>query len=138
VPDETAGFPSEDTTPVEVTRWTCDHAELVAALHRTRQCRWMNDPALATMAREILGRLPETPAASLPFGENGPTKPCGCGPDEPCEEHADTGEPDSRDAEIARLKVYITHLNAEIARLKTERAEMTGQLIMAKEGVFRS
>src|ERR1039457_4621229 len=48
-----------ETTPAGVTRWTCTHAELAAALHRTRQCRWMNDPALATMAREILAQLPE-------------------------------------------------------------------------------
>ena len=52
----------------------------------------MNEPALATMAREILAQLPEA------------------GPDQ----------------------------SGEIARLKTERAEITGQLIMAKEGVFKS
>ena len=31
--------------------------------------------------------------ASPPFGETGPTKDCGCGPDEPCEEHADRSAP---------------------------------------------
>src|ERR1019366_7666090 len=93
-----SGFPEPDGPhPIAglsepATRWTCTHAEVAAALHRTRQCRWMNDPALATMAREILAQLPEA------------------GPDQ----------------------------SGEIARLKTERAEMTGQLIMAKEGVWRS
>jgi hypothetical protein len=94
---EAAGFAEPDDHPIaglsgadEVTRRTCTHAELAAALHRTRQCRWMNEPALATMAREILAQLPEA------------------GPDQ----------------------------SGEIARLKTERAEMTGQLIMAKEGVW--
>src|ERR1039458_4972754 len=85
-------LPADASVDAAVTRWTCGHAELAAALHRTRQCRWMNDPALATMAREILAQLPEA------------------GPDQ----------------------------SAEIARLKTERAEMTGQLIMAKEGVWGS
>ena len=95
-----SGFPEPDgphpigglSVDAGVTRWTCTHAELAAALHRTRQCRWMNEPALATMAREILAQLPEA------------------GPDQ----------------------------SGEIARLKTERAEMTGQLIMAKEGVWGS
>ena len=84
-------LPADASVDAAVTRWTCGHAELAAALHRTRQCRWMNEPALATMAREILAQLPEV----------------------------------SRDPR-----------DAEIARLKTERAEMTGQLIMAKEGVW--
>src|ERR1019366_1053265 len=65
-----SGFPEPDGPhPIAglsepATRWTCTHAELAAALHRTRQCRWMNDPALATMAREILAQLPE--ARSMP------------------------------------------------------------------------
>ena len=92
MPDETEGFPVEETAPADAGRWTCTQDQMIDALHRTRQCRWMNDPALAAMAREILAQLPEA------------------GPDQ----------------------------SGEIARLKTERAEMTGQLIMAKEGVFRS
>ena len=92
-PEVFAGsYEAADSPATEATQWTCTHAELAAALHRTRQCRWMNDPALATMAREILAQLPEA------------------GPDQ----------------------------SGEIARLKTERAEITGQLIMAKEGVFKS
>jgi hypothetical protein len=95
---EAAGFAEPDGPHpiaglnVDAGRWTCTQDQMIDALHRTRQCRWMNDPALAAMAREILAQLPEA------------------GPDQ----------------------------SGEIARLKTERAEMTGQLIMAKEGVFRS
>ena len=96
-----SGFPEPDgphpigglSVDAGVTRWTCTHAELAAALHRTRQCRWMNEPALATMAREILAQLPE----AIP------------------------------DAEISRLKVYITHLNAEIA-------DKSGRLAMLTKG----
>ena len=96
---EEAGFSEPDRRPpiagltVDAGRWTCTQDQMIDALHRTRQCRWMNEPALATMAREVLAQLPEA-------------------------------GPDARDAEIARLK--------------TERAEMTGQLIMAKEGVWGS
>ena len=95
---EAAGFAEPDGPHpiaglnVDAGRWTCTQDQMIDALHRTRQCRWMNDPALAAMAREILAQLPEA------------------GPDQ----------------------------SGEIARLKTERAEMTGQLIMAKEGVWRS
>ena len=95
---EAAGFAEPDGPHpiaglnVDAGRWTCTQDQMIDALHRTRQCRWMNDPALAAMASEILAQLPEA------------------GPDQ----------------------------SGEIARLKTERAEMTGQLIMAKEGVWRS
>jgi hypothetical protein len=95
---EAAGFAEPDGPHpiaglnVDAGRWTCTQDQMIDALHRTRQCRWMNDPALTAMAREILAQLPEA------------------GPDQ----------------------------SGEIARLKTERAEMTGQLIMAKEGVWRS
>ena len=92
MPDETEGFPVEETAPADAGRWTCTQDQMIDALHRTRQCRWMNDPALTAMAGEILAQLPEA------------------GPDQ----------------------------SGEIARLKTERAEMTGQLIMAKEGVWGS
>jgi hypothetical protein len=95
---EAAGFAEPDGPHpiaglnVDAGRWTCTWDQMIGALRGTRLCRYQNDPALATMAREILARLPEA------------------GPDQ----------------------------SGEIARLKTERAEMTGQLIMAKEGVWRS
>jgi hypothetical protein len=95
---EAAGFAEPDGPHpiaglnVDAGRWTCTWDQMIDALPETRQCRWMNDPALATMAREVLAQLPEA------------------GPDQ----------------------------SGEIARLKTEIAEMTGQLIMAREGAFKS
>ena len=96
---ETAGFAEPDGPHpiaglnVDAGRWTCTQDQMIDALRKTKLCRYQNDPALATTAREILAQLPEV----------------------------------SRDPR-----------DAEIARLKTERAEMTGQLIMAKEGVWGS
>src|ERR1035441_10760742 len=45
MPDETEGFPVEETAPADAGRWTCTQDQMIDALHRTRQCRWMNDPA---------------------------------------------------------------------------------------------
>ena len=96
---ETAGFAEPDGPhpigglSVDAGRWTCTQDQMIDALRKTKLCRYQNDPALATTAREILAQLPEV----------------------------------SRDPR-----------DAEITRLKTELAEKESQLILAREGAWRS
>ena len=96
---ETAGFAEPDGPHpiaglnVDAGRWTCTWDQMIDALRGTRLCRYQNDAALATTAREILAQLPEA-------------------------------GPDARDAEISRLQ--------------TELAEKESQLILAREGAWRS
>jgi hypothetical protein len=40
----------------------------------------------------------------LPFGETGPVKDCGCGPDEPCVEHAEKASPWDDDTAWAQAR----------------------------------
>jgi hypothetical protein len=85
------GFSAAGLTPaVVVTR-----CGLTEALKGTRQHQHLTLDARGQLADEIMAHLPAVPAAPLPFGETGPTHPCGCGPDEPCAEHADVSEPDT-------------------------------------------
>ena len=61
----------------------------------------------AWLADLILAQLPEA-ASPLPFGATGATKDCGCGPDEPCDEHADRSEAEPGRLNSAVLKVEET------------------------------
>jgi hypothetical protein len=133
---EEAGF-ADEPSPVAglsvdaaVARWICTHAELAAALHRTRLCRYQNGPSLATTAREILAQLqeaaPDPDSARLAELENALEWHTSC---TSCARVLDSAARETFRAERAE---------AENARLKAELAETQSQLYIAKEGAFKS
>ena len=69
-----------------------DHADVIRnALRLAADNAYPDD--LARPYQEALRALTEgeitVTVTPPPFGETGPTKPCGCGPDEPCRKHAE-------------------------------------------------